>query len=57
MTFEDLWKDMLKIRPIKKNQKVILTKDQFKTMLKQSYNYGAESQKSTDNPFKDLFGV
>ena len=57
MTFDDLWKKMMVIRPVNKNQKVVLTKSQFKAMLKQSFDCGEDNQKSTNKLFDGLFGT
>jgi len=57
MTFEDLWKELMEIRPIEKGQKVVLSKSQFKAMLKQSFEYGEANQKSSNSLFNGLFGL
>lgn len=49
MTFEDYWQLLMKQRPIADDQKVLLTKEQFKYMLEQSWNLALESTNPSDD--------
>lgn len=40
MTFEEYWIHLMKVKPIKEDQQVLLSKAQFKNMLQKSFTKG-----------------
>lgn len=50
--FENYWKTIMMLKPIKDGQKITMSKEQFKHMLEQSYNKG----KNEKSIFEQIFG-
>lgn len=65
MNFEEYWIFLMKVKPIKEEQKVLMTRTQFKNMLYNSFKKGfyqglaslkkKDNLNNTNNPIEDIF--